>query len=192
MTTLLDAARIVKEFWNRVNKDGPVPAHCPELGPCWVWTASKFPGLFNYGLYHAASDTIRAHRFAYESAVGPIPEGFEVMHRCDNPACVRPEHLRTGTHQENMQDCAEKGRHWTATNPERLTRGDAHHMRARAAEFVRRGEAAPRAKLTADQVREIRQAFAIGEKKRPLARRFCVDRRAIDFIVRRKHWRHVE
>lgn len=53
---------------------------------------------------------MQAHRVAWEMAHGPIPLGLEVLHRCDRPWCVRPDHLNLGTHQDNMHDMARKGR----------------------------------------------------------------------------------
>lgn len=98
-------------FWSKVDKDGPVPAHRPELGPCWVWTAGKHEQ--GYGIFSSRSYPMRAHRFSWELHYGPIPDGLFVCHHCDNPPCVNPEHLFTATHLGNMRDCIAKGRHYT-------------------------------------------------------------------------------
>lgn len=77
-----------------------------EVAPngCWEWTASKFPD--GYGSF----DTRRAHREAYKLFVGPIDAGVHVLHRCDNPPCVNPDHLFLGSHKDNMVDKTVKGR----------------------------------------------------------------------------------
>jgi hypothetical protein len=87
-------------FWSRVDKDGPIPEHRPELGPCWMWTGALSHG---YGRMTIARKSVAAHRFAYELLVGPIPDGTEPDHLCVNPPCVNPAHLEPVTHQENMR-----------------------------------------------------------------------------------------
>lgn len=71
---------------------------------CWVWTGGK--GRGRYGVWAPPKTTGRkmgmAHRFAYESLVGPIPDGLEIDHLCQNPPCVNPSHLEPVTHEENM------------------------------------------------------------------------------------------
>ncbi|MFD5425234.1 HNH endonuclease signature motif containing protein [Streptomyces sp. NPDC127084] len=87
----------------RVDKDG--------AGGCWIWTAAR--GDHGYGTLQGDDGrTVGAHRFSYELHHGPIPEGLLVMHSCDNPPCVNPDHLSVGTHADNMRDMATKGRQW--------------------------------------------------------------------------------
>lgn len=81
---------------------------------CWLWTAGLDKdgyGKFAIGLGGKAQIHTRAHRFAYEIFVGPIPVGMVVCHRCDNPPCARPEHLFLGTPKDNNDDKVTKGRH---------------------------------------------------------------------------------
>jgi hypothetical protein len=68
---------------------------------CWVWTGRTVNG---YGRIKVNGRDQAAHRFVWEDIYGSIPEGLEVLHRCRNRACVRPLHLRLGTHAANMHD----------------------------------------------------------------------------------------
>lgn len=77
---------------------------------CWKWAASR--NKAGYGHFGVMGKPIQlAHRVSYEINVGPIPAGLLVLHLCDNPPCVRPAHLFTGTYKENLLDAIEKGRH---------------------------------------------------------------------------------
>jgi hypothetical protein len=79
--------------------------------PCWEWTrgTNKFPK--NYGRFMHQGKHKLAHRFAWEITHGAIPEGLQVCHKCDNPLCVRPDHLFLSTNSGNQKDSLRKGRH---------------------------------------------------------------------------------
>lgn len=96
----------IERFWAKVSKAGPVVR--PELGPCWVWSASKRPN--GYGSFWMDGEIFGAYRASFVLNVGVIPDGLFVLHRCDNPPCVRPEHLFIGTQADNAKDMMMKGR----------------------------------------------------------------------------------
>ena len=87
-----------ERFWAKVDK--------VDKG-CWEWTATKSAG---YGRFKVNGYLLLAHRYSYELCHGPIPEGLWVLHHCDNPGCVNPEHLFLGTRSDYMIDCVCKGR----------------------------------------------------------------------------------
>lgn len=89
-----------ERFWAKVAKDSPVPECRPDLGPCWLWTASL--NNMGYGQVRVNYVLKLSHRFAYELLVGPVPAGLELDHLCRTPACVNPAHLEPVTHRENM------------------------------------------------------------------------------------------
>ena len=101
---LFGDTRLPARFWAKVNENGPIPTHRPELGPCWEWTAGRTCG---YGSFQAGTlrqpRTVRAHCWAYEHLIGPIPEGLESDHLCRNPGCVRLTHIELVTHAENVR-----------------------------------------------------------------------------------------
>lgn len=74
---------------------------------CWPWLAAKTKD--GYGQFNVGGRMQYAHRVSYGMFVGPIGE-YHVLHRCDNPSCVRPDHLFLGTHDDNMKDMAAKDR----------------------------------------------------------------------------------
>lgn len=159
----------VERFWAKVEKsDG-----------CWDWKSSIKPT--GYGTTRVDGKTKSTHRIAYELAIGPIPDGLCVLHRCDNRRCCRPDHLFLGTKGDNNRDASAKGRtalgdrNSSRARPERHPRGTRHGMH----------------KLTDDEVHAIRRNSAAGDTRTDLARRFHVTARAIDFVVSRHHWKHV-
>ncbi len=112
--------------------------------------------------------TVQVSRWLWQRVHGPIPRGLFVLHACDRPPCCNLDHLFLGDAQLNALDAVGKGR----INP-------------------RRGSQHPRAKLTEQQVPEIRAALARCESKTALGRQYGVWRTAIWFIGSRKTWRHV-
>lgn len=147
-------------FWNRVSK-----ANHPQ--GCWEWTAGCHE--FGYGLAELNIGGVvlrNAHRVSWYYSYGTIPAHY-VLHTCDNPKCVNPDHLFEGTHLENMQDMVEKGRGHL---------GSKHGM----------------AKLTEADIPIIRRAYANNEGSyRFLADMFGVTSGTIANILQGKTWRHV-
>ncbi len=146
------------KFWRYVDKRGP--------DECWEWTRSTATNN-GYGRFWIDGKHVIASCYAYEQEYGPIPDGMEVCHECDNPKCVNPRHLFLGTHLENMHDALDKGR-----------------LRSYS------GEAHPLAKLTENEVGAIRKAYrAGGVTQTGLAKRYGVSQTNIGAIVRGHIWR---
>lgn len=158
-------------------------------GDCWVWTAGRYPS--GYGKFLRTG----AHRVAWTLFVGPIPEGLWVLHGCDNPPCCRPGdgHLFLGTAQDNADDMWAKGRgpsgdrNGSRLHPERLPRGDRNGAR-RYPDTVPRGASRWNARLTDEQVREIRRAEG---RQREIAALFEVSQCTVSDVRRGKRWKHV-
>lgn len=146
----------------------------PNSG-CWLWDGSTRVG--GYGSFYMNGILLGAHRASYLLFVGDLPardghHGICVCHKCDNRACVNPDHLFLGTQAENMRDAIAKGRR-TAGPP------------------VSRGESCASAKLTARDVEYIREARDRGEKLTVLAAKFGVSISLISMVHSRRVWAHV-
>ena len=89
-------------------------AKVDQSGECWLWTATKH--VFGYGSFGHKGKKVGAHRMSYELFVGPIPEGMFVLHRCDVPECVKPDHLFLGDQKANLADMTKKGRRRNQNN----------------------------------------------------------------------------
>lgn len=145
---------------------------------CWIWQKATDRNGYGYAKVpkHArltsASPSRKAHRLAYEAFVGPIPKGSGyhgtcVLHKCDVPACCNMDHLRLGTNDDNMADMVAKGRQ-------------------------ARGERNWRAKLTDDDVREVRRRLAAGELQRAIAAEMGISQTSVSKVQRGVRWAHVE
>lgn len=134
----------------------------PNTG-CWLWTGAITKK--GYGRYKAYSNRlVFVHRISYQETFGRIPQGLFVLHKCDQPLCVNPDHLFLGTIADNNRDCEEKRR-----RP--------------------KGEHIPNHKLTDEIVRKIR---ASSDSPKSLGIRYGVTPDRINKIRARKAWKHVE
>jgi hypothetical protein len=100
----ISACSIHERFWAKVDKNGPIPADRPDLGPCWIWTGSIRRGPNGgYGRFRMDPNTlVHAHCFSYEEARGPIPNGLVPDHLCRVRRCVNDSHLELVTNKENV------------------------------------------------------------------------------------------
>lgn len=142
----------------------------PEGDPAACWPFEGCRNHSGYGKFGIEGRVHFAHRVAWELAHGPIPDDMRVLHRCDNRPCCNPSHLFLGTMSDNMHDMWSKGRH---APPARI--GEGHHS----------------AKLTEDDIRQIRALAASGVFQRVIAEQYGVTQTNVGQIVRRKTWTHV-
>lgn len=99
---------VEERFWSHVDKNGPIPAHRPDLGPCWPWTGGR--DKKGYGHFGFEGENKRAHVVALILTTGGRPEGAHGLHHCDNPPCCNPAHLFWGSNDDNVADSIAKGR----------------------------------------------------------------------------------
>ena len=149
--------------------------HLPRLDDVYAMTESTPSGCREWmGQRHPAGygrmGRRMVHRLVMERLVGPLPAGIAVCHTCDNPPCVRLDHLFLGTQKDNVRDMWAKGR------------GHASQLR---------GSQIGTSKLTESQVSEIKARHRTGEFQNALARSFGVSKRTINLIVTTRSWKHV-
>lgn len=134
---------------------------------CWEWAGSRKSK--RYGTLHINGRYLGIHRLAYETWVGPIPEGLVIRHKCDNTWCINPDHLETGTHADNSRDMV-------ARNRQRDQKGSNHNM----------------SRVTEEEVISIRKRYSEGGVfQTELAEEYGLTQTAISAIIRRKTWRHI-
>jgi hypothetical protein len=148
-------------FWKFVAKGGQ--ADKPE---CWVWMGSV-GGSMGYGVFWYQGKNRRAHVVSWAfsrsgRALPELPKNHLVLHKCDNPACVRPKHLFAGSQKDNIRD---------------------KHAKGRAAD--QRGEKGPTAKLTNAQAEEIRRLLSLGDRVGDVARKYGVSSPTVTNIRKR-------
>lgn len=168
-----DAASAETRFWRSVDRNGPISS---DGTPCWMWTAGGCPQ--GYGIFKVGAKRMLTHRFSWELVNGPLPDdrphetstGTCVLHRCDNPPCVNPSHLFTGTHRKNADDREAKGRGNHASHE---------------------GEANGVAKLMSADIIEIRRTPVSRGTTARLSRQFGVSWGTINRVIQRRAWRHL-
>ena len=156
-----------KRFWTHIHKQD-------TLNGCWLWIGTV--DRYGYGRFAIKGKQFLAHRIAYELTYGKIPDGLLCCHHCDNPRCVRPDHLFIGTNSDNMIDAYKKGRlrqlsPFTSQNT--------------------RGSNNANAKLTKTDILEIRYLRYDGFSQGTIAKRFNVSVSTIKDILHKRTWNHV-
>ncbi|MGE3483616.1 MAG: HNH endonuclease [Nitrospira sp.] len=151
-----------ERFWEKVSK----------TDDCWLWTGQTMTN--GYGRLRFKKDGKWCHIYAHRASMliaGHDINDVCVLHECDNPPCVRPDHLFVGTHQNNVDDMHKKGRHNYRSHPE---------------------EKNGRAKLDRSAVKDIRRRRAAGESGPAIAKRYSVTSTLIYMIEKRQAWPKVD
>lgn len=155
--------------FNKLSLEQRLLSKVKQVGECLLWTGQK--DKKGYGRINIGGKVRRAHIVHFELHNGPVPEGKILMHSCDTPACIHLGHLTPGTQLENVRDM--------------LTKGRANKCK---------GERAVHAKLTEEQVLEIRRRYEPGKYGRGshvLAKEFGVSQASIHAIVTGESWKHI-
>lgn len=144
----------IARFWKYVSPSS-------DLFGCWEWTGAHYRN--GYGVFWLSPRHISSHRASWQIHNGPIPDGLDVLHHCDNPGCVNPAHLFVGTQADNGADMAQK---------RRSPHGPKHH----------------KTYLTPEQIRAIRKRRKDGARYRQIAAEFGIPMNTVNGIVNRLNW----
>jgi hypothetical protein len=149
-------------FWTKVDKTAP--------NGCWVWTANR--NNKGYGMFRPGGIAPKelAHRLSYQDAKGEIPKGAFILHSCDNPACVNPDHLRVGSAKQNVADM---------------------DKRKRRVSTPLRGEDNPTSLLAQSEVIDLRKSYIAGDSIPGICARFGVSRHSLTDYTSGRSWRHI-
>lgn len=160
----------------------------PNTG-CWLWIlAGDKHGYGRIRVGGKRGPLLLAHRASYEAHRGPIPPGLHILHSCDYPACVNPDHLRPGTQKDNADDRTARGRHHGKSKPETFQRGDQHWSRREPGK-VKRGDACTYSVLTEERVREVR---TVRLPDSVYAKRWGLNNGSVHAARTGKTWKHVK
>jgi predicted XRE-type DNA-binding protein len=169
MGKLQNSKSLEERFWEKVDKNGSIPEHQPELGQCWEWRGARsrdgYGRLRKPGQKKAEQRELYAHVIAWQIANDPIPQGMCVLHKCDNPPCCNPAHLFLGTRTDNNLDKKLKGRI-----------NDRH------------GANNSNVKITEDDVTEIRKLVALGMSQIDVGAQFGIKQPQVSRIIRGVSW----
>lgn len=151
---------VLERFFNKVL--------IAPFNECWIWLGATSAGAsgFKYGCFWTGTKRMLAHRFSFEQFDRKLMSGERVLHRCDNPLCVNPAHLKAGTNADNVKDKISKGRQ-------------------------ARGEKMNRGKTTSDDVLELRRMHAAGLSQSAIGRLFKLSSGTISKIINKELWKHI-
>ena len=133
-------------------------------GNCILWVGLQNNKGYGKAWYPKTGKLILLHRLIWAAVNGAIPDKKNILHSCDTPGCINPEHLSAGTQSENIKDAFRRGRMDMS--------GDKH----------------PQKIVTGEQVIEMRKLYAEGVMQKDLAKRFGLKCNSVSYIVNRRNW----